>query len=192
MTTIYGTIVVSDGCFYADAKELASILELSKGRVSQLTAEGVFLKEETAEGNLYSLHDSVQAYWGQKLSQETEEDKKIRRERASAEAKLKKARADIEAIRAAELRGEMHRSEDVQLFTQGLIDMVKTSLLSLPGQCAVDVSLCETAEEASLILRDCVKEILKEISEFDYDPEKYEALVREREKLKQKEVDDDD
>ena len=85
----------------------------------------------------------------------------------------------------------MHRSEDVQLFTQDLVDYVKTSMLTLPGRCAVEVSLCETAEEASLILRDNVKEILRELSEYDYDPERYEARVRERENMNQKETEND-
>lgn len=192
MTTEYGKIVDIDGAFYADGKELASILDITKARVSQLTAEGFFLREETEEGQLYNLHDCVQAYWEKKISTESEEDKKIRRDRAKAEVKLKKAKADIEALRAAELQGKMHRSEDVQLFTQDLVDCVKTSLLSLPGRCAVEVSLCETAEKASLILRDNVKEILRELSEYDYDPERYEALVRKRENINQKETEDDE
>lgn len=191
MTTEYGTIVDIDGAFYADGKELASILDITKARVSQLTAEGFFLREDTENGQLYNLHDCVQAYWEKKICTETEEDRKIRRERAKAEAKLKKAKADIEALRAAELQGNMHRSEDVQLFTQDLVDYVKTSLLSLPGRCAVELSICETAEEASLLLRDNVKEILRELSEYDYDPERYEARVRERENMNQKEAEDD-
>ena len=85
----------------------------------------------------------------------------------------------------------MHRAEDVQLFTQGLIDMVKSALLQLPGQLAVEASLCETAEEAQILIKDAVKEILREISEFDYDPEKYEALVRERQNLDEKQDDDE-
>ena len=85
----------------------------------------------------------------------------------------------------------MHRADDVQLFTQGMIDMVKTSLMQLPGQLAVDVSLCETAEEAQILIKDAVKEILREISEFDYDQEKYEALVRERQNLDER-LDDDE
>ena len=51
--------------------------------------------------------------------------------------------------------------------------------------------MCETAEEAQILIKDAVKEILREISEFDYDPEKYEALVRERQNLDEKQDDDE-
>lgn len=191
MTNEFGTIIDVSGAFYVDGKGLASILDLTKARISQLTAEGFFMREDTEEGQLYNLHDSVQAFWEKKINNETEEDRKTRRERAKAEAMLKKAKAEIESLRAAELSGKMHRSEDVQAFTQSLVDTIRQSLLSLPGRMSVELSLCETAEECSAIIKDTVKDVLRELSEFEYDPEQYEAVVREREKMIQKEAEDD-
>ena len=43
-----------------------------------------------------------------------------------------------------------------------------------------------------MIIKDTVKDILRELSEYEYDPEKYEELVRERENMAEKAEDDSD
>jgi hypothetical protein len=122
----------------------------------------------------------------------TEEDKKLDKARNTAEVKLKVAKATMAQLQADELKGKMHRSEDVQAFTQSMVDTIKQALLSLPGRMSVELSLCETAEECSVIIKDTVKDVLRELSEFEYDPEKYEAMVRERENLSEKAEDETD
>jgi len=170
-------------------KTMATLLGVTVRRVQQLIQDGTFPTKE--KGRLI-LIDCNRAYYDLITNREkTADEKKIDKVRAQAEAKLKVAKAAMAELQAKELQGKMHRAEDVQLFTQGLIDMVKSSLLSLPGQLAVEASLCETAEEAQILIKDAVKDILREISEFDYDPEKYEALVRERQNLDEKQDDDE-
>ncbi len=167
----------------ATVKDLAVILGLSERRIRQLAEDKIF---ERVERGRYLLADSVQAYFTYATKNDkSEEDITTERQRRAAEAKLKEARASIESLRAAELRGKMHRSEDVQAFTQSLVDTIKNALLSLPGRMSVELSLCETAEECSLIVKDTVKDVLRELSEFEYDPDKYAAAVREREKLQE-------
>jgi phage terminase Nu1 subunit (DNA packaging protein) len=178
---------------YLKTVDLCSLLGVSKQYIGQLVNQGVLIRTETETGGMFSLMDSVKAYLDN-LSEKvkkTEEEKKLDKAKATAEVKLKVAKAAITELQAKELQGKMHRSEDVQMFTQGLIDMIKSALISLPGQLAVDASLCETAEEAQILIKDAVKEILREISEFDYDPDKYEALVRERQNLDEKQDDDE-
>ena len=116
----------------------------------------------------------------------TSEEKKLDKAKQAAEVKLKVAKAAMAELQAKELSGKMHRSEDVQVFTQELIDTVKNALLSLPGRLAVEVSLCDTAEECSVLIKEAIRDVLAELSEFDYDPEKYEALVRERQNMDEK------
>jgi hypothetical protein len=173
--------------------DLVRFMGVSKQYIGELVKDGVLIRTETDYGPMYNIMDSVKTYMDSKSEKikKTEEEKKVEKIRAQAEAKLKVAKAAMAELQAKELQGKMHRADDVQLFTQGMIDMVKTSLMQLPGQLAVDVSLCETAEEAQILIKDAVKEILREISEFDYDPEKYEALVRERQNLDER-LDDDE
>jgi len=178
---------------YVKLTDLVSFLGVSKQYIGQLVNQGTLIKTETDYGPMYNIMDSVKTYMDSQSEKikKTEEEKKIDKIRAQAEAKLKVAKAAMAELQSKELQGKMHRSEDVQLFTQGLIDMIKGSLMSLPGQLAVEASLCETAEEAQILIKDAVKEILREISEFDYDPEKYEALVRERQNLDEKQDDEE-
>ena len=178
---------------YVKTADLCAMFGVSNQWLGQLVSQGTLAKVQTENGKLFNLVDSVKSYI-ESLSEKikkSEEEKKLDKAKATAEVKLKVAKAAITELQAKELQGKMHRSEDVQLFTQGLIDMIKSALISLPGQLAVDASLCETAEEAQILIKDAVKEILREISEFDYDPEKYEALVRERQNLDEKQDDDE-
>lgn len=178
---------------YVKTADVCSMFGVSNQWVGQLTSQGTLNKMQTEHGKLYNLGDSVHAYMdslNEKVTK-TAEERKLDKAKATAEVKLKVAKAAMAELQAKELAGKSHRSEDVQLFTQGLIDMVKGALMSLPGRLAVEVSLCETAEESSLLIKEAVKDVLREISEFDYDPEKYEALVRERQNMDEKQDDDE-
>ncbi len=178
---------------FVKTPDLCILLNVTKQWIGQLVNQGDLVRTETEHGPMFNLMDSASLYRNSltEKAKKTEEEKKLDKAKATAEVKLKVAKAAMAELQAKELQGKMHRAEDVQLFTQGLIDMVKSSLLQLPGQLAVEVSLCETAEEAQILIKDAVKDILREISEFDYDPEKYEALVRERQNLDEKQDDDE-
>ena len=167
---------------------MAIVLGVGIRRVQQMIQDGTL--QTIAKGKL-PLVKNVRNYIDFISDrQRTEEEKKLDKARATAEAKLKVAKATIAELQAKELSGKMHRSEDVQIFTQGLIDTVKSALLSMPGRLAVEVSLCDTAEECSVLIKDAVRDILSELSEYEYDPEKYEALVRERNSMDDKPEED--
>ena len=74
----------------------------------------------------------------------------------------------------------MHRSEDVAAMTEDLIYAIRGALLALPGRLAVDVANINTAAEASELIRAEVFKVMKELSQYKYDPQKYEERVRER------------
>lgn len=99
-----------------------------------------------------------------------------------AEADLKRSKADIEALKLKELEGKMHRSEDVELVITNLVYLIRSMLIALPGRLAVDVAPVQTAAEASVIIRNEVYKILEELSKFQYDPEEFARMVRERER----------
>ena len=178
---------------YVKTADICSMLGVSNQWVGQLTSQGTLNKMQTDHGKLFNLTDSIRAYMDSQNDKikKTAEEKKMDKARATAEVKLKVAKATVAELQAQELRGKMHRSEDVQVFTQELIDTVKNALLSLPGRLAVEVSLCDTAEECSALIKEAIRDVLNELSEYDYDPEKYEAMVRERQNLDEKAEEDD-
>ncbi len=172
--------------------DLCSLLGVSKQYIGQLVAAGTLNREMTDNGSFFNLMDTVKDHLDSlsEKSKKSESEKKLDKAKMAAEVKLKVAKAAMAELQAKEVSGKMHRSEDVQVFTQELIDTVKNALLSLPGRLAVEVSLCDTAEECSVLIKEAVRDILSELSEFDYDPEKYEALVRERQNMDEKVEDD--
>ena len=87
----------------------------------------------------------------------------------------------------------MHRSEDVAAMTEDLIYTVRGSLMALPGRLAVDVTSAQTAAEAADIIRAEVFKVMQELSQYRYDPQKYEERVRDRMKWEtEREADSDD
>lgn len=177
---------------FLKTQDLCIFLGVTKQWVGQLVNQGNLIRTETEYGPMFSLMDSVKLYIESltEKQKKTVEEKKLDKAKATAEVKLKVAKAAMAELQAKELSGKMHRSEDVQVFTQELIDTVKNALLSLPGRLAVEVSLCDTAEECSVLIKEAIRDVLSELSEFDYDPEKYEALVRERQNMDEKVEDD--
>jgi len=178
---------------YVKTADICSMLGVSNQWVGQLTSQGTLNKMQTDHGKLFNLTDSIRAYMDSQNDKikKTAEERKLDKAKQAAEVRLKTAKATVAELQAQELKGKMHRSEDVQVFTQELIDTVKNALLSLPGRLAVEVSLCDTAEECSALIKEAIRDVLGELSEYDYDPEKYEALVRERQSLDEKAEEDD-
>ena len=177
---------------YVKTADICSLLGVSNQWIGQLVSQGTLNKVQTDYGKLFNLTDSVKNYMDS-LSEKvkkTEDEKKLDKAKMAADVKFKAAKATMAQLQADELKGKMHRSEDVQAFTQSLVDTIRQSLLSLPGRMAVELSLCDTAEECSVIIKDTVKDVLRELSEYEYDPEKYEDMVRERENMSERAEDD--
>ena len=179
---------------YLKTQDLCLLLGVTKQWIGQLVNQGTLVRTETDFGPMFNMMDSVKLYLNSlsEKAKKTEEEKKLDKAKMAAEVKYKAAKATMVQLQADELKGKMHRSEDVQAFTQSLVDTIRQSLLSLPGRMAVELSLCDTAEECSVIIKDTVKDVLMELSEYEYDPEKYEEMVRERENMAEKTEDDGD
>ena len=84
-------------------------------------------------------------------------------------------------IQLKELKGKMHRSEDVEALTSDLVYTIRSMIIALPGRLAVDVAAVSTAPEASELIRTECFAILEELSNYKYDPEEYARRVRDRE-----------
>lgn len=101
-------------------------------------------------------------------------------EKMQAEIDYKNAKARMAEIELEELAGHMHAAEDVEKMTADLCLAVRSMLLALPGQLAVDVAAVSTAPEAQVIIKDAVCHILDELSRYEYDPKEYRRRVLER------------
>ena len=158
--------------------ELAAVLRLTGRRVRQLTEDGVLHKNGAGR---YALIENIQRWHLAATAQPVdEEDRKLDKTRRKSEATIKASKALIAKLEADELRGNMHRSEDVRAMTEDLIYTIRSSLSALPGRLAMDVVGVDTAAEASEIIRREVHEIMMELSRYHYDPAKYEERVRDR------------
>lgn len=158
---------------------LASILGLTGRRVQQLTQDGVL---RTCKRGKYLLGDAVQRFISSKVDAAVtdEECEEAAKQKILSDARLKAAKADILEAEAEEVKGTMHRAGDVELLTNDMIYTIRSALNALPGRIAVDVAACETAAEASDLIRKEVHKIMRELAAYRYDPAKYEELVRER------------
>ena len=158
--------------------ELACVLGITGRRIRQLTEDGDLDKVERGR---FNLCDSVQKYI--KLLSRREisgDDATLEKAKKKAEVTLKASKAQIAKLEADELKGKMHRSEDVAAMTEDLIYTIRGALIALPGRLAVDVAATSTAAEAAEVIRKEVHKVMRELSAYQYDPEKYEERVRQR------------
>lgn len=170
--------------------DLAAVLGLSARRVQQLTQDGTL---QTIRRGHFLLGDAVQRYIAyatrNTMDEESEKSEKARRQ---AEVTLKASKAMIAKYEAEELRGKMHRSEDVEALTEDLVYTIRGALIALPGRLAVDCAAAQTAPEASDVVRKEVYKVMRELAAYHYDPKKYEERVRNRRDWDMTEGDSDD
>lgn len=182
---------------YCKAEDLANLFALSGQWINQLTRDGVLKKRDTPAGKRYNVVESTRAYVqylrdkaagrGEKGIPESKELEKF-----DAEVRIKQAKAQIAELEAQEVQGMMHRSEDVAAMTEDLIYTIRGSLMALPGRLAVDVSNTQTAAEAADVICKEVFKLMEELTQYRYDPKKYEERVRDRMKWETRSGDDDD
>ena len=170
-----------------DSKVIAKLFQVTVRRIQQLTQEGILETVEIKQGKRtlrrYDLMPTVQAYikyLGDKAygreQKESVADKE--EEKLQAEVDMKKAKARIAELELDELEGRMHTADDVEAMTTDLC--LRSALLSMPGQLAVDVAESTDAAEISEIIKATVNDILDELSRYEYDPDEYRRRVRER------------
>lgn len=170
---------------YVTSTILARLFGLSARRVQQLAQDGIIETTATSSGRRYELEPSVRAYVqylrdradgrAEKNSAANKEDQKL-----DAEIELKRSKARMAKLELEELEGKMHRSEDVEAMTTDLVLSIRSMLMALPGQLAVDVANVDTAAEAAEVIKQTVHSVLNELAKYKYDPKEYRRRVRDR------------
>ena len=186
-------IIVEDGAVYVlragvplylKTADICAMTGKSNQWIGQLVSQGVLSKRSTPHGPMFDTAATIRAYCDLlEARAKASEDKAVttaEKEKQDAEISIKKAKAIVSVLEAKELQGKMHRSEDVAAMTEDLIYSIRGMLTALPGRLAVDVTNASSPAEAAEIIRKEVYRVMKELSNYRYDPEKYEERVRER------------
>ena len=168
---------------YIRTADVSAMTGRTRQRIEQLVSDGALIRTPTSHGSMFNLRDTMKSYLSSiedRIEEQTEDDKKIERKRKKSEAILKASKATIASLEAQERSGKMHRSEDVAAMTEDMVYAIRSSLLALPGRLAVDVVSAKDTAEASEIIRKEIYSVMEELSQYRYDPKKYEERVRER------------
>ena len=171
------------------ADVIAQLFGVTVRRVQQLTQEGIIttvdVKSATGRNvKRYELATTIKKYikyLSDKANNRNQKSTDLEDQKLEGEIRIKDARAQKLEMELQELRGEMHRSEDVEAVTNELVYSIRSMLLALPGRLAVDTCNAASPAEASDLIRQECYQILVELSDHQYDPDKYKAYVRERE-----------
>ena len=168
---------------YVKTADLCAMTGKSNQWIGQLTAQGILNKEATENGSLYDLRTNIKSYCDMLEARSKKADSEVvqvETDKSKAEMQLKQAKAAIAIMEANELKGKMHRSEDVLAITEDLVFAIRNMLVALPGRLAVEVSHAEDAAQAAIIIRTEVNKVMEELANYEYDPKRYEELVRKR------------
>lgn len=174
---------------------IAKIFGVSTRRVEQLKSEGIIKGQ--GKPTKYDLLPTIKAYirylsdkaYGREKKQS---DAELETEKKSAEARYKKAKADMAELELKELRGELHRASDVEAIVTDHVMTLRSMLMSMPGKVAVDMAEIKTAPEAAERMKQEVHFILQSLADYRYDPEEYKRRVRERQGWNERRGDDED
>jgi phage terminase Nu1 subunit (DNA packaging protein) len=182
----------SDKSGFLSTTQLAQILRLSDERIRQLVKESR-VKPAKKEGRfLYFTLAAVGDYCDfireQSKQKGPEEAEKAK---GDAELRLKSAKARKAELELEELEGKMHQAEDVETIFNDLVYAVKSAIMAFPGRCAVNWSKAKSAAKASQVLEDETRNVLNELADYKYDPERMKNLARERMGREQTDSDDE-
>ena len=150
--------------------ELCELLNLSKGRVSQLKSIGLL----TSNGkDSYPLKDNVLAYikYLQKgnsgATQVTDGEEVTGDDYHRHRARLYKARADAAELEASQMRGDLHASSAVEDVWIDMIASARAKLLSTPTRIAASIQGVTDIGEIKLKCEDAIHEALNELTTYD-------------------------
>lgn len=170
---------------YRTSAQVAKVFGMTSKRVQQLTADGVLETVETPKGRRYDWDKTVEMYVAHLSAKASGREKKeamadLEEQKLQAEVDMKRSKAEAAQLELQELRGKMHRSEDVEAITTDHVLFLRSMLMAMPGKLAVDCANLKTAPETADRIRREVYYILNNLAEYRYDPEEYKRRVRER------------
>ena len=169
---------------YRKTADICAMTGKSNQWIGQLTSQGSITKRSTPFGQMYDDTATMLAYINLLEARAKEAAEKALspefKARNDAEISFKKSKAVKAGLEAKELMGKMHRAEDIEYMVSELLYALRNMILALPGRLAIDMSNISDPAEASERIHAEVCILLEEMTNYKYDPKKYEELVRER------------
>lgn len=162
---------------------IAKIFGVSTRRVEQLKTEGIIKGQ--GKPTKYDLLPTIQAYiryLSDKANgrERKQTDAQLMTAKLEAEKRIKVAKAEMAEIDLKELKGKMHRAEDVEAIMTDHVFFLRSMLMAMPGKLAVDLAGTHTAAEQADRVKTEVYYILENLADYKYDPEEYKKRVMER------------
>lgn len=164
--------------------ELAKLCGCSPRMIRYYDEEGIIVNAGTVNKKSYVLGDAIKA-----IIAKHDSDAKAKKGNAKedaerklkAEADYKESQAEMAEIKLKEIKGQMHRSDDVEAAMTDIVYAFRSAMLALPGKLAMDIIKCKEPNEASVMIREECYKALEDLSNYKYDPEFYKKRVIERE-----------
>lgn len=147
---------------------LGSIWGVTDRRVRQLKDEGVI--SEVTRGK-YDLAECTRRYCNflRQAADANANQKEIKLNYDQEHALHEKIKREKAELQLQVMKGELHRSEDVELVMTDMLTRVKTKLLGLPSKMAQMVAGMKDSVKIQGLLQRQVEEALNELS--DYQPD---------------------
>lgn len=162
------------------SQEVAEIIGKTSRNVQLLAKEGILSCEKKGNRNLYDLHIVIREYCDYIAKTSRKEFSSSEEAKAYEDIRIKRAKAEMAELELQELKGSLHAAEDVEAMTTDLVMVVRSSFLALPGRVSTDLAEMEDPSEISEKLKNEIYDILKDLSNYEYDPDEYKKRVRER------------
>jgi phage terminase Nu1 subunit (DNA packaging protein) len=161
-------------------KEISEILGVTTRRIQQLAQDNALVR--FSHGN-YDLPASIQKYITYMTEAGSLADGEL--DKAQEEAKWTQARRKKTELELQIMKGELHRSEDVQLVMSDMLGNFRARLLALPSKIAPQLLGKTDIIPVKDLLKSAVYEALNELSDYDpnafYQYSKDNLLVDEEE-----------
>lgn len=162
------------------SREVARIIGKDQRTVQNMAKQGILTCEKSGNKNLYDLYTVIKEYCEHFAKSTNKKISSMEDEKIAEDIRIKRAKADMAELELMELRGELHAAKDVEEMTTDLVLVIRSSFLALPGKVSAELSEIEDAREISKRLKEEIADILKDLSNYEYDPDEYRKRVREK------------
>ena len=165
------------------AQVIAKIFGVTTRRIEQLKTEGII--QGQGKPTKYDLLPTIQAYIRYLSDKAHGREKKERaaeleEAKLTAEVNIKTAKAEAAQMELDELRGKLHRAEDVEAIMTDHVLFLRSMLIAMPGKLAVDLAGDHTASEQAERVKREVYYILNQLADYKYDPAEFKKRVMDR------------
>jgi len=147
----FGTLTVSQTA-------MGKVLGISQPQISHLAKTGVLLRSDDSK---ILLIESMRNYYMRKVDAPTDRDISLDREKTLHE----KAKREIAELKLGELKGQLHRTEDIDFMLGGLITVLRRNLLAMPAKMATSLVGKDT-DEVNEIMTKYINSALSELATF--------------------------